>query len=79
MAALKGPMAFEGVPVDCPSVESMRQTYRSLLWLATNYESPDSPEAEGLREGARCMVTCAFEIYGIHLDVESQGERRRSP
>lgn len=77
MAGIMGPTAFEGVPVDCPSLESMRQAYRSLLWLASNYESSGSPEAAGLLEGARCMVTCAFEIYGIHLDVEHQGERRR--
>ena len=77
MAGIIGPMTFEGVPIDCPSLASMREAYRSLLWLASNYEGTGSPEAEGLLEGARCIVTCAFEIYGVHLDVENQGERRR--
>lgn len=68
---------FEGVPVDCPSEEVMRQTYRTLRWLADNYESSGSPEYEGLMEGARCMVTCAFDIYRVHLDVEAEADRRR--
>ncbi len=47
--------AFEGVPVDCPSEESMGQTFRTLQWLADNYESPGSPEHEALLEGAHTM------------------------
>ncbi len=69
--------AFEGVPVDCPSEESMRQTFRTLQWLADNYETPGSPEHEALLEGAHTMVTCAFEIYRVHLDTELEGDRRR--
>jgi hypothetical protein len=68
---------FEGVPVDCPSEEAMRQTYRTLRWLAENYESPGSPEYEGLLEGAHCMVSCAYEIYRVHLDAEHEADRRR--
>ena len=69
---------FEGVPIGCPTVEAMRQTYRTLLWLADNYESTGSPEYEGLLEGARCLVTCAFDIYHVHLDVEVAADRRRN-
>ena len=68
---------FEGVPVDCPSEEAMRQTYRTLLWLADNYESAGSEEYESLMDGARCMVSCAFEIYQVHLDAEVEADRRR--
>lgn len=68
---------FEGVPIDCPSEETMRQTYRTLRWLAENYESPGSPEHEALIEGAITMVTCAFDIYRVHLDVEAETDRRR--
>jgi hypothetical protein len=45
--------------------------------MAENYESPGSAEHEGLLEGARCMVTCAFEIYRVHLDAEFDADRRR--
>ncbi len=68
---------FEGVPIDCPSEDAMRRTYRTLMWLAENYESPGSVEHEGLLEGARTMVTCAFEIYRVHLDAERDEERLR--
>lgn len=69
--------SFEGVPIDCPSEEAMRQTYRTLCWLAENYESPGSPEHAALMDGAHAMVTCAFDIYRVHLDVELEGDRRR--
>jgi hypothetical protein len=68
---------FEGVPVDCPTVSAMRQTYRTLRWLAENYESPGGAEYEALMEGARTMVACAFEIYQVHLDSEFEADRRR--
>lgn len=68
---------FEGVPIGCPSEDAMRQTYRTLRWLAENYESPGSAEYETLLEGAQCMVACAFEIYHVHLDAEIAADRRR--
>jgi hypothetical protein len=68
---------FEGVPIDCPTEDTMRRTYRTLMWLADNYESPGSAEHEGLLEGARSLVTCAFDIYRVHLDAERDEERQR--
>jgi hypothetical protein len=68
---------FEGVPVDCPTEEAMRQAFRSLQWLADNYEAEGSPEWRGLMEGARSLVTCAFDIYGVHLDAEDSHRQRR--
>lgn len=67
---------FEGVPVGCPTEETMRQTYRTLCWLADNYESPGSPEHHAMVEAALTMVTCAFEIYRVHLDREFESDRR---